>query len=991
MSLVVTTNVSSLTAQRALAYADSLQGEAMQRLSTGSKINSASDDAAGLAIAQRMTAQVNGLNMAVKNANDGIALTQSIEGALVEVSDMLQRLRELSVQSANDTNTGIDRKAIQEEVDLLVAEISRVSENTRYNDMRVLDGSFINKQIQVGALGGETISVSNDSVSSDKLGAYSITGDIVNASLGTGAGVVTNATTAADDLIINGQNVSKTIDVALKDSAKAVSTKINDVSGETGVTAVAKTYGLLASESDVDVTVSLKINGASTGEFVISKKSVADAVDAINNTSGSTGVTAQATADNKVRLYSSEGEDILVENTSSDTSLRIQTLGHDGSSEVTQRYWNRATAASTAVGTHSGSTDALTAQQDLGAKNGAYTLVRKSDGQTFSFTLAAATNGKATAAEIKTAINGISGVDGFEVKSKNDSVDTTMIVTSTAAFGDFDIYFGGDVEDDTKRQTFDGIGSVVTWSGAANVASPAGYILSNTTTGETHTFNVAESTANGFMEAAELQTAINGISGVSGFTVTTDPSTASAESTSFALGDSAITANTSTLGSFGALQQIVNVDLLTAHQAATATSATAGDTVTIDFGGETQVSYTVVTSGNGDAANNRIAKNATEAQLHTALGTILTNAGVGYTVAKNASNNTSDFKFTATGAITGALEISVGGAADLTATVSQTGKAADTITFSGQGESIALAVVASGATGLQVNATDDIDALAAAFEANKSASSDLSFSAGSDGSLVVLNGTTGNRTDLTAADLSYSVSSGFTVVETVTQGNPSNFVIHGSADFGAFDILSAAGAALSGTEGTTAVTQAGDPNLLDVALAAGNSADDAATIQGTVQLSSSDLFTVTQRSEETATNALTGASDTAPSNSTTATGSLGNDNYFTTQAATLNTVSNIDLRTQVGASDALAIIDGAIEKISSMRSSLGAVENRLDHTVNNLMNISEKTESARSRIQDADFAAESAKLSKAQVLKQAGVGMLAQANASSQLVLQLLQ
>ena len=92
MSLVVNTNVSSLTAQRALAFADSLQGEAMTRLSTGSKINSASDDAAGLAIASRMTAQVNGLNMAVKNANDGIALTQSIEGALVEVSDMLQRL-----------------------------------------------------------------------------------------------------------------------------------------------------------------------------------------------------------------------------------------------------------------------------------------------------------------------------------------------------------------------------------------------------------------------------------------------------------------------------------------------------------------------------------------------------------------------------------------------------------------------------------------------------------------------------------------------------------------------------------------------------------------------------------------------------------------------------------------------------------------------------------------------------------------------------------
>ena len=116
MSLTVNTNVSSLTAQRALAYADSLMEESMQRLSTGSKINSASDDAAGLAIAQRMTAQVNGLNMAVKNANDGISLTQSVEGALVEVADMLQRLRELSVQAANDTNTDIDRAAIQEEV-----------------------------------------------------------------------------------------------------------------------------------------------------------------------------------------------------------------------------------------------------------------------------------------------------------------------------------------------------------------------------------------------------------------------------------------------------------------------------------------------------------------------------------------------------------------------------------------------------------------------------------------------------------------------------------------------------------------------------------------------------------------------------------------------------------------------------------------------------------------------------------------------------------
>ena len=149
---------------------------------------------------------------------------------------------------------------------------------------------------------------------------------------------------------------------------------------------------------------------------------------------------------------------------------------------------------------------------------------------------------------------------------------------------------------------------------------------------------------------------------------------------------------------------------------------------------------------------------------------------------------------------------------------------------------------------------------------------------------------------------------------------------------------------------------------------------DSATVQGTIELSSSKIFTVTQQGTENAYS-----------------GGPANDNYFTTQSSTLNTVSNVDLRSQGSASSAIAILDGAIERVSSMRSDLGAVENRLEHAVSNLMNVSEKTESSRSRIQDADFAAESAKLAKAQVLKQAGVGMLSQANATSQLVLQLLQ
>jgi len=245
VSLILNTNVSSLTAQRSLSESSAMLDTAMERLSSGSKLNSASDDAAGLAIVQRMTAQILGLNMAVKNANDGIGLTQSVEGSLVEVSDMLQRLRELSVQAANGTSTGTDRSYTQEEVNLLVAEISRVSSNTQYNGQRVLDGSFKNVQLQVGSEGGETINLTVDSTAANLLGAFKVTGDRIEAQAGNGAGSYANITDSADDIIINGASLSKTIDLVAADSAKQVAAKINAVSGSTKVTAEAKTFALL--------------------------------------------------------------------------------------------------------------------------------------------------------------------------------------------------------------------------------------------------------------------------------------------------------------------------------------------------------------------------------------------------------------------------------------------------------------------------------------------------------------------------------------------------------------------------------------------------------------------------------------------------------------------------------------------------------------------------------------------------------------------------
>ena len=159
MSMTINTNVASLNAQRNLGASQSSLATSMQRLSSGLRVNSAKDDAAGLAIAERMNTQIRGLNVAARNANDGISLAQTAEGALGKVGDMLQRMRELAVQSGNATNSATDRAALQAEVAQLKEEVQRVADTTRFNGIRLLDGSFTAQSFQVGANAGETIAL----------------------------------------------------------------------------------------------------------------------------------------------------------------------------------------------------------------------------------------------------------------------------------------------------------------------------------------------------------------------------------------------------------------------------------------------------------------------------------------------------------------------------------------------------------------------------------------------------------------------------------------------------------------------------------------------------------------------------------------------------------------------------------------------------------------------------------------------------------------
>jgi len=299
MSQMINTNIASLNAQRNLNGSQMSLATALQRLSSGLRINSAKDDAAGLAIASRMTSQISGLNQAARNANDGISLAQTAEGALGQITDNLQRMRELAVQSANGTNSSTDRAAIQAEVTQLQSEIDRVATTTAFNGTSLLDGTLQNASFQVGANANQTISMSVSSAKSSALGiggSATAVGRATGVVAYTGVGQTINGITIATPTNDGVSTVGGVQSGAT--SALAVATAINASSTVTGgVTATASTTVTSAaiSANIAIVAGDFKVNGVSIGA-VAAGTTVSDKANlmsaAINAVSGQTGVTA---------------------------------------------------------------------------------------------------------------------------------------------------------------------------------------------------------------------------------------------------------------------------------------------------------------------------------------------------------------------------------------------------------------------------------------------------------------------------------------------------------------------------------------------------------------------------------------------------------------------------------------------------------------------------------------------------------------------------
>ena len=341
MPSIINTNMASLNAQRNLNSSQSALQTSLQRLSSGLRINSAKDDAAGMAISDRMTSQIRGLNQAARNANDGISLAQTAEGALNEVTNNLQRIRELAIQSANSTNSASDRASLDAEAQQLIAEITRVGTQTTFNGLNLLDGSFTSQNFQVGANANQTIAVSSIAdARATGLGSniLAAAGTLMGTTKAAAADLTGGNTVAVEaGLTINTVNGGTTAAfgyAALAD-AKAIATAINTNAATVGVTATASNSATLSGLSAAG-TVSFTLGGTASAAIsaaVTDPTDLTALVGAINGAAGTTGITAtftSASAKNSITLTSSDGSDISILNYANTSAVVGDTLAFSG-------------------------------------------------------------------------------------------------------------------------------------------------------------------------------------------------------------------------------------------------------------------------------------------------------------------------------------------------------------------------------------------------------------------------------------------------------------------------------------------------------------------------------------------------------------------------------------------------------------------------------------------------------------------------------------
>ena len=350
MALTVNTNVASLNTQRNLGSSSKGLDTSLQRLSTGFRINSAKDDAAGLQISNRLTSQINGLNVATRNANDGISLSQTAEGALQQSTGILQRMRDLSLQSANGSNGASERAALQAEVSQLQQELNRIADTTSFGGRKILDGTFGSQSFQVGANAFETISVSVGAAGASRIGAsrfnstlagsgasataaqtgvaaQAIASTDFNVFVSSGVGYSSSPATT-DGLTLKGKLGTASVAVGSGSSARELANAVNGVSGSTGVAASARTAVRLQQDASggftntqTTGTISFTLYGANNANSDAGVQvsatltdwgDLSGLADAVNKETGTTGISARVLNNGALEMVSERGDDIII-------------------------------------------------------------------------------------------------------------------------------------------------------------------------------------------------------------------------------------------------------------------------------------------------------------------------------------------------------------------------------------------------------------------------------------------------------------------------------------------------------------------------------------------------------------------------------------------------------------------------------------------------------------------------------------------------------
>ncbi len=869
MPQFVNTNVASLNTQRALNQSQGSLQTSLQRLSSGLRINSAKDDAAGLAISDRLTSQIRGLNQASRNANDAISLSQVAEGALGESTNILQRVRELSIQSANASNSAQDRLSLQSEVNQLVSELDRISKTTAFNGTKLLDGSFTAQSFQIGAEANQTINIDMSSATADSLGVSKVSSS--------------NATNG----ISNATNSGSTVDASVS---------------RTGLTAAASTAANLTAQTVTSTDIDGNVSSVALLVTDNTSAEIATKLDTL------TGVSAAVSTSNSVTMDFSS------------------TTGIDNNDNV---------GFSLTDGTQ---TDVISFTRDTAT----YANIEDQ--------MAVAINAQATTTSFKASTTTASG---------------ELVITSEKSAGAEDIGITNFAVAESATVTID------TFTGAADGATD--FVMAGAAAGISFTYTNGDQGATAASLLSSLQADANF---GTNFTAELDG------------------------GGTGVIVNAINGTALDI-------SAVDGDATVTNTGGFTVAAAadTTITAGAGGTnVLSEVGTDATTVDGTVANQTVLFDSktltdDTDVDAADQGTNSDSAVKiasidvtlsdgYTATSSITqaagGILSISSPGVA-VTATsfgssdtTAGNNVAAQTLTINGEATSTVAVLADSSAETIvsQINKVSDATgvtatAITTATLGNLSQDGVVSFDL--NGESVAAEVTTTDLTSLVSAINDKTGKTGISATLSIDKTSI-ELVESSGADISIknFDSSASASGAGNATVTATVTGSTGSATTLQTG-GINDGTRDSTVVGGVVEFKSvSTTFNVSSSLGETGNSLF-----------------AGNANDL--KASANQSVSSIDISTVAGANAAIDIADGAISRVDSIRADLGAIQNRFESTIANLNTAVENFSSARSRIQDADFAAETAELTRNQILQQAGIAMLSQANSLPQSVLGLLQ